>query len=74
MLCRASDADIPGDETVAWSVEPAWGDEGGDDCFGFQVANPAGFGRGGGGGCPAEGAAEDFSKAAILSRSEPGFF
>lgn len=38
--------------------------------MGFHVANPAGFGRGAGAGAGAAAEA-DFSKAAILSRSEP---
>ncbi len=38
--------------------------------MGFHVANPAGFGRGAGAGAGAAADA-DFSKAAILSRSEP---
>jgi len=46
------------------------GDDGGDDCFGFQFANPAGLGR----GCGAlseGGFAALVSNAAILSRREP---
>ena len=50
------------------------GEDGGDGAFGFQDANPEGLGRGGGGACPADAVVvADFSKAAILSRKEPGF-
>lgn len=81
MLSLASDADIPpifagGDDACSVDVVPvaaAGGEFGGDGTLGFQVAKPAGFGRGAGAG-PGAGAADaDFSKAAILSRSEPGF-
>jgi hypothetical protein len=40
--------------------------------LGFQLANPAGFGRGGGGRSGAGFAVALFSKAAILSRKDPG--
>lgn len=51
------------------------GEEGGDGPFGFQEANPEGLGRIAGGGLwPADaGAVAEDSKAAILSRKEPGF-
>lgn len=74
MLSLASDADIPpalADDDAA-SVLPADGDEGGDGTLGFQEEKPAGFGRGAGAGAGAAADA-DFSKAAILSRREPGF-
>jgi len=76
MLSLASDADMPATfeeeevDELACSVVDAAGEEGGDGTLGFQVAKPAGFGRGAGAG--PEGAADaDFSNAAILSRSEP---
>jgi len=49
------------------------GEDGGEGTFGFQAL---GLGRGGGGACPVDAgvvADADFSKAAILSRKEPGF-
>ena len=50
------------------------GEDGGEGTFGFQVANPEGLGRGAGADCPVAAAGvADFSKAAILSRKEPGF-
>ena len=50
------------------------GEGGGDGTLGFQDANPEGLGRGTGGGLwPAEaGVVAVDSKAAILSRKEPG--
>lgn len=82
ILSLASDADIPpifaggGDDACSAdvvAVAGADGEVGGDGTLGFQVAKPAGFGRGPGAG-PGAGADDaDFSKAAILSRSEPGF-
>ena len=78
MLSLASEADIApvalnGGE-AAWSVVLEDGEVGGDCAFGFQDANPEGLGRGAGGGLwPADGGAEaEDSKAAILSRKEPG--
>lgn len=75
MLSFASDADIPPGFTAegeACSVAPAEGDTGGDGALGFHDWNPAGLGRGAGAGAGAADVA-DFSNAAILSRSEPGF-
>jgi hypothetical protein len=82
MLSLASDADMPpifaGGDDAACSVDgvavaAADGELGGDGTLGFQVAKPAGFGRGAGAGAGAGADDADFSKAAILSRSEPTF-
>ena len=73
MLSLASAADIVPDEREAvLSRVLEEGEDGGDGTFGFQDANPEGLGRGAG-TCPVEGTVADFSKAAILSRKEPGF-
>jgi len=48
----------------------ASGDVGGDDCFGFQIGNPTGLGRGSG-PLSEDGFTAFVSKAAILSRKEP---
>jgi len=48
----------------------ASGDVGGDDCFGFQFANPTSLGRGSG-PLSEDGLTAFVSKAAILSRKEP---
>ena len=48
----------------------ASGDVGGDDCFGFQFANPTSLGRGSG-PLSEDGFTAFVSKAAILSRKEP---
>ena len=77
MLSLASEADIDpvdlNEEGVALSTLLEEGDDGGDGAFGFQEANPCGFGRGTGAGPTGVDAVADFSKAAILSRMEPGF-
>lgn len=66
MLSIASDADIPLD------LRSGSGECGGEGTFAFHDWRVEGFGRGAGG---AGGAALllAFSKAAILSRREPGF-
>lgn len=67
---------MPPDLGDGWSAPPAVdadGEEGGEGCLGFHVANPAGLGLGGGGVAGPGAAAPPFSKAAILSRREPGF-
>lgn len=58
-----------GGAVLALSTD-GFGESGGEGALGFQDWKPAGLGRGAGGAGPA---AADFSKAAILSRREPGF-
>lgn len=50
-----------------------FGEDGGERGRGFQDAPPVGLGRGTGAGAGAD-APPLFSKAAILSRNDPGFF
>ena len=74
MLSLASVADMPpafGTEVLAFSAG-GFGELGGEGTLGFQDWKPAGLGRGAGAGAGVAAAA-DFSNAAILSRSEPGF-
>lgn len=62
-----------GAEALALSITGfGFGESGGEGTLGFQDWKPAGLGRGAGAGAGAVDAA-DFSNAAILSRSEPGF-
>jgi len=73
MLSLASVEDIELFEGVVRSLSLFDGEGGGEGCFGFHEMFP-GLGRVGGGLDGVFDAEDCFSKAAILSRSEPIFF
>lgn len=73
MLSLASVADIELFAGVTRSLSLFDGEGGGEGCFGFHETFP-GLGRVGGGLDDVLDGEDCFSKAAILSRSEPIFF